>query len=202
MKFNTRELATVAVFGTLWGISEITMGSVLNALNIPLSGAFLAAIGIIIALIGRVFVPKRGSILFIGLIAMLLKLFTLGGIVIGPMVAILSEAILTELVLSLSRKPRLLTFMLAGSIGITWSLVQPLVTGPLLFGRTLFIVWLDLLDSGSRLLGLNSSAIFFIAAGLLVIYLVIGSAAGWIAWLIAKQLQIRMGRNQEDVSNQ
>ena len=202
MKFNTRELATVAVFGTLWGISEITMGSVLHALNIPLSGAFLAAIGIIIALIGRVFVPKRGSILFIGLIAMLLKLFTLGGIVIGPMVAILSEAILTELALSLSRKPRLLTFMLAGSIGITWSLVQPLVTGPLLFGRTLFIVWLDLLDSGSRLLGLNSSAIFFIAAGLLVIYLVIGSAAGWIAWLIAKQLQIRMGRNQEDVSNQ
>ena len=202
MKFNTRELATIAVFGTLWGISEITMGSVLHALNIPLSGAFLAAIGIIIALIGRVFVPKRGSILFIGLIAMLLKLFTLGGIVIGPMVAILSEAILTELVLSLSRKPRLFSFMLAGSIGITWSLVQPLVTGPLLFGRTLFIVWLDLLDSGSRLLGLNSSAIFFIAAGLLVIYLAIGSAAGWIAWVIAKQLQIRMGRNQDEVSIQ
>ena len=201
MKFNTRELATIAVFGTLWGISEITIGSVLHALNIPFAGAILAAIGLIIALIGRVFVPKRGSILFIGLIATLLKLFSLGGIVIGPMIGILSEAILTELVLLLSKKPRLFTFVLAGSIGITWSLVQPLVTGPLLFGRTLFLVWLDLLDSGSRLLGLNSSAIFLIAAGLLVIYTAIGSAAGWIAWVIAKQLQIRMGRNQEEGSN-
>ena len=202
MKFNTRELATIAVFGTLWGISEITMGSVLHALNIPFAGAILAAIGLIIALIGRIFVPKRGSIIFIGLIATLLKLFSLGGIVIGPMIGILSEAILTEIVLLLSKKPRLFTFVLAGSIGITWSLVQPLVTGPLLFGRTLFLVWLDLLDSGSRLLGLNSSAIFLIAAGLLVIYMAIGSAAGWIAWVIAKQLQIRMGRNQEEVPNQ
>ena len=202
MKFNTRELATIAVFGTLWGISEITMGSVLNALNIPFSGAVLGAIGLIIALIGRVFIPKRGSILFFGLIAMLLKLFNLGGIVIGPMVGILSEAILAELVLTLSRKPRLFHFMLAGSIGVTWNLVQPFVTGPLLFGRTLFIVWLDLLDSGSRLLGLDSSAIYLIAGGLILIYIAIGSAAGWLAWMIAKQLQIRMGRNQEEINDQ
>ncbi|MFC2063464.1 hypothetical protein ACFLXB_00010 [Chloroflexota bacterium] len=202
MKFNTRELATIAVFGTLWGISEITMGSVLNALNVPFSGAVLGAIGLLIALIGRVFIPKRGSILFFGLIAMLLKLFNLGGIVIGPMVGILSEAILAELVLTLSKKPRLFHFMLAGSIGVTWNLVQPFVTGPLLFGRTLFIVWLDLLDSGSRILGLDNSAITLIAGVLILIYIVIGSAAGWLAWMIAKQLQIRMGRNQEEISEQ
>ena len=62
MKLTTRELATIAVFGTLWGISEITMGSVLHTLNIPFTGAFLAAIGLMIALVGRVFVPRKGSI--------------------------------------------------------------------------------------------------------------------------------------------
>ena len=195
MKLATRELATIAVFGTLWGISEITMGSVLHTLNIPFSGAFLAAIGLIIAMVGRVFVPRRGSTLFIGLIAMLLKLFNLGGIVIGPMVGILSEAILAEIVLSLFGKPRLFPFLVTGAIGVTWTLVQPFITGPLLFGRTLFVVWLDLLDSGTRLLGLNESAIFLIVAGFLLIYIVIGATAGWLSWLIASQLKSRLGRS-------
>jgi hypothetical protein len=195
MKLNTRELATIAVFGTLWGISEITMGSVLHTLNMPFTGAFLAAIGLIIALTGRVFVPKRGSTLFIGLIAMLLKFFNLGGIVIGPMVGILSEAILAEIVLSLFGKPRPLSLIVAGASGVIFTLIQPFITGPLLFGRTLFIVWLDLLDLGSRYLGLNESAIFFIVGGLLLIYLIIGVAAGWLSWLIATQLKSRLGRS-------
>ena len=194
MKLTTRELATIAVFGTLWGISEITMGSVLHTLNIPFTGAFLAAIGLMIALVGRVFVPRKGSTLFIGLIAMLLKLFNLGGIVIGPMLGIFSEAILAEIVLTLFGKPRRSSLIVAGASGVIFTLIQPFITGPLLFGRTLFVVWLDLIDLGSRFLGLNESAIFLIVGGLLLIYLVIGSVAGWLAWLIASQLKVRLGR--------
>ncbi len=64
----------------------------------------LAAIGLTVALVGRVFVPRRGSTLFIGVIAMLLKLFSLGGVIIGPMVGIFTEALVAEIVLSLAGK--------------------------------------------------------------------------------------------------
>ena len=121
MKLSTRELATIAVFGTLWGISEISLGSVLKSLNIPFSGAVLAAIGLVIALVGRAFVPKKGSTLFVGVIAMLLKLFSLGGVIIGPMVGIFSEALVAEIALSLTGKPRRFSFVLAGALGVTWS---------------------------------------------------------------------------------
>lgn len=194
MKLSTRELATIAVFGTLWGISEITLGSVLKSLNVPFSGAVLAAIGLTIALIGRVFVPKKGSTLFIGVIAMLLKLFSLGGVIIGPMVGIFSEALVAELVLSLLGTPRRFSLILAGALGVAWTLVQPFVTGPLLFGRSLFVVWLDLLDSGSRLLGLSGDAVLWIVAAMLAIYLFIGCMAGWLGWEVAGQLQNRLGR--------
>lgn len=194
MKLSTRELATIAVFGTLWGISEITLGSVLKSLNVPFSGAVLAAIGLTIALIGRVFVPKKGSTLFIGVIAMLLKLFSLGGVIIGPMVGIFSEALVAELVLSLLGTPRRFSLILAGALGVAWTLVQPFVTGPLLFGRSLFVVWLDLLDSGSRLLGLSGSAVLSIVVALLAVYLFIGCVAGWLGWEVAGQLQSRLGR--------
>lgn len=194
MKLSTRELATIAVFGTLWGLVEISLGSVLKSLNIPFSGAVLAAIGLTIALAGRVFVPKRGSTLFVGVIAMLLKLFSLGGVILGPMVGIITEALVAEIVLSVLGRPRRIAFLLAGSLGVAWTLAQPFVTGPLLFGRSLFVVWLDLVDTGSRLLNINSSAAMWILLTMLFVYLLIGGLAGWLSWEVADQLQNRLGR--------
>jgi hypothetical protein len=194
MNLSTRELAILAVFGALWGVVEISLGSVLKTLNVPFSGLVLSSIGLTIALVGRVFVPKKGSTLFIGVIATLLKLFSIGGVIIGPMVGILTEALVAEIVLSLAGKPRLASHMLAGALGVAWVLVQPFVTGPLLFGRTLFVIWLDLLDQGSRYLRVNEAAAIWILAVFLAIYLVIGALVGWLSWGIAQQLQIRQGK--------
>jgi hypothetical protein len=194
MKLSTRELATLAVFGALWGLVEISLGALLKTLNIPLSGVVLSAIGLTIALVGRAFVPRRGSTLFIGVIATLLKLFSLGGVILGPMVGILTEALVAEVVLSLVGKPRRSGFVLAGALGVAWVLLQPFVTGPLLFGRTVFTVWLDLLDRGNQLLGLDPSAAIWIVTALLAIHLTIGAVVGWVSWDIARLLQVRLGR--------
>lgn len=199
MKLSTRELATLAVFGALWGLVEVSLGSVLKTLNIPLSGVILAGIGLTVALTGRVFVPRRGSTLFIGVIAMLLKLFSLGGVIIGPMVGILTEALVAEVVLTLSGKPRRWAFILAGGLGVTWVLLQPFVTGPLLFGRTLFTVWLDLLDRGKQLLGLDPALAVWIVLGFVAIHAVIGALVGWLSWDVARSLQIRLGRSSLDI---
>jgi ABC-type thiamin/hydroxymethylpyrimidine transport system permease subunit len=194
MKLSTRELAILAVFGTLWGIVEISLGSALKSLNVPLSGAVLSAIGLTVALIGRVFVPRRGATLFVGVIAMLLKLFSLGGVILGPMVGILTEALVAEIVLSLFGKPRRWVFLLAGGLGVTWVLLQPFITGPLLFGRTLLVVWLDLLDLGHRLLRLNPNTALWIVLALVAIHLAVGGLVGWLSWDFAHQLQIRLGK--------
>lgn len=194
MKLSTRELVTVAVFGTLWGVVEISMGSVLKSLNIPFSGIVLATMGLIIALVGRVFVPKKGSTIFIGVVAMLLKLFSIGGVILGPMIGIITEALVAEIVLALSGKPRRVSFMLTGALAVTWVLVQPFFTGPLFFGRSLFVIWLDLLDTGNRLFSLKADAALWIVMALLIIHLFIGCVAGWLGWDIAHQLQLRLGR--------
>jgi hypothetical protein len=194
MKLATRELATLAVFGALWGLVEISLGSFLKSLNIPLSGLVLSAIGLFIAMIGRVFVPKTGSTLFIGVIATFLKLFSLGGVIIGPMVGILTEALVAEIVLTAFGKPRRLALMVTGALGVTWVLVQPFITNPLLFGRTLFVVWLDLLDQGSRLFGLDTSAVIWILLIFLAIHLAIGLFIGWLGWDVARVLRARQGK--------
>ena len=194
MKFTTRELTTLAVFGVLWGIVEMSLGTVLKSLNVPFSGAVLASIGLSVALIGRLFVPRQGSTLFIGVIAVILKLFSLGGIIVGPMVGIISEALIAELILSLGGQPRRRWFLLAGSLSVTWAMVQPFITNPLLFGRSLITVWLNLLDQGSRYLGIDSDAAVLIVVLMAVIHLALGSIAGWFAWNTGRELQNRMGK--------
>ena len=137
MKNTTRELVTLAVFGTLWGVVEISLGSVLHAINIPMTGLVLAAVGLMIALIGRFFVPKRGSTIFVGVIATILKLFSIGAIIVGPMIGILAEALIAELVLSIFGSPTRASFVLAGVSGVLWTMAQPFFKGLLLFCRDL-----------------------------------------------------------------
>jgi ABC-type thiamin/hydroxymethylpyrimidine transport system permease subunit len=201
MKLSTRELVTVAVFGTLWGLVEISLGTVLKSLNVPLSGVVLSTVGLIIALVGRVFVPRRGSTLFVGVIAMLLKLFSLGGVILGPMIGILSEALVAELVLSAMGRPRRLSLLVAGAAGVLCPLVQPFITNPLLFGRTLLTVWLDLLDLGGRLFGLDTSAVLWIVLVLVGVHLAVGMVAGWLAWDVGRRLQGRLGTSQVEATH-
>lgn len=123
MKFSTRQLVVLAVFGALWGLVEISLGSVLHAIRMPMSGVVLSAIGLTIALMGRFFVPKAGSTLFIGIIAMILKLFSIGSVVVGPMIGILAAAIIAEIVLTAAQRPSRPAFLLAGGLAVLWTLI-------------------------------------------------------------------------------
>jgi hypothetical protein len=198
MKFNTRQLVILAVFGALWGLVEISLGSVLHAIRMPMSGVVLSAIGLTIALIGRFFVPKAGSTLFIGLIAMILKLFSIGSVVVGPMIGILAAAIIAEVVLTAAQRPSRPAFLLAGGLAVLWTLIQPFFAGLLLFGRDAMSIWLGLLEEGARLFGLGTEAAVVIVVLLVVVRLLIGAAAGWLAWRVGGLLQTRLGRVQLD----
>jgi ABC-type thiamin/hydroxymethylpyrimidine transport system permease subunit len=193
MKFTTRQLVTMAVFGALWGVVEIGLGSVLHAIKIPLTGLALTTIGLLVALIGRLFVPKRGSTFFIGVIATVLKLFSIGNIVIGPMIGILTEALVAELILDIFPKPTRLAFILAVAGGALWTLIQPFVTGLLIFGRNLLSIWLDTVDLGSRLFGLSSQAVLWIVLALVILHLAVGAVSGWLAWNLGHLVSIRLG---------
>lgn len=193
MKFSTRELVTLAVFGALWGLVEISLGSVLHAIDIPLTGMTLAIVGVMVASMGRLFVPRRGSTLFIGVLAMILKLFSIGSVVLGPMAGILAEALIAELILSVFVKPSLPAFMLACMGGSLWTMIHPFFTGMVFFGRDMFAVWLDLLDSGSRIFRLPAQAAVWIVLILVAVHLLAGGVGGWLAWKLGHAIQIRLG---------
>jgi hypothetical protein len=158
-----------------------------------MTGMALAVIGVMVASIGRLFIPKRGSTIFIGVIAMILKLFSIGSAVIGPMVGIFTEALIAELILDAFGKPSQPAFITACAGAALWTLVQPFVTGVLLFGRNLLVVWLDLLDMGTRVFGIPYQAAFWIVLTLVIVHLIFGGIGGWLAWKLGLVLKTRLG---------
>ncbi|MDH4138471.1 MAG: hypothetical protein OEW09_17390 [Anaerolineae bacterium] len=196
---TTRDWVYIAVFGALWGAIEITLGAYLHVIFPPLADTFLvgvimAGLGGIIALTGRHFVPHTGSVLMIGVVTALLKALSLGGVKIGPMVAILAESLLIEAGLLLTRQPSRWGFTLAGALAVSWNFFHKFVMMRLLFGEGIYEVAVKMIKDGNKLLGLDVRYSIAILVILLFIRLVIGAVAGWLAWDLGGAVRRRLAR--------
>lgn len=192
MKFSTRELVTMGVFGALWGGVEISLGSLFHTLNVPMTGMFLSAIGLLVVMVARYFVPRVGSSLFLGVIAALLKMLSLGGIVIWPMIAIMFEALVAEGVLTVSKTNSRWTFMITGGLGVFYTLVHPFFSQGLLAGSGVLFVWEMLLQQGSRVFGIPVEAAWSVIGIMALVHLVVGIVAGLLAWDVARLVRGRI----------
>lgn len=207
--FTTRDWVYIAVFGALWGAIEITLGAYLHVIFPPLADTFLvgvimAGLGGIIALTGRHFVPHTGSVLMVGVVATLLKALSLGGVKIGPMVAILAESLLIEVGLlgfgtlhyltQQARKPSRWAFALAGALAVSWNFFHKFVMMRLLFGQGVSEVAVKMVKDGSALLGLDIRYSMAILLILFVTRLIVGALAGWLAWDLGGAVQRRLAR--------
>jgi len=193
VKFSTKELVTLAVFGTLWGSVEMTLGAWLHAANVPFTGLLLAGVGICVALIGYVFVPRAGAVFMISLVAAILKAFSVGGVVLNPMIAIVVEGLLAELGLAIGgRHRRLLPFLLAGVLAVNWSLVQPFFTQGVLAGQGVFLIYTRTLQRVADLLGLSPGMVVALVAIVVLAHSLVGLGAGAVAAGVGRQLTRRL----------
>jgi hypothetical protein len=191
MKYTARELVLLGVFGALWGAAEMSLGSVLHMMNVPMTGMFMSAIGLTVALIGRLFVNRPGATFFIGVIAALLKMFSFGSVVIYPVFGILMEALLADAALTALHKPGRIAFALAGGIGVTWTLIHPCVSQGILAGRDMYVIWLDTLDEGARILHIDPRIGVWLFLIMAAIWFGVGVSTGLLAWNIGQTVQAR-----------
>ena len=200
--YTVRSWVIVGLFGALWGVVEMTLGSLLHLmfppqLNTFMTGVLLGGIGVLIVLTGRHFVPNRGSVLFIGVVTALIKLLSPGGARLGPFVAIVMQSLLMELVLWVGGTPRRWSFVLAGALAVAWNLPHKFIMMRLLYGTGIVQVYTKMVQDGSQLLGqmlgLDVSAALAILAILLLIRLLAGGIAGWGAWALGGAVVKRLG---------
>lgn len=109
--------AHVTIFGTLWGGLELTLGTFLHILHVPKTGLIMTGLTAILLIAQRVIYPHRGATLAAGVIAACIKSLSPGGIILGPVIGILSEALMIEIGLFLSSRC-VVTAVLSGILAI------------------------------------------------------------------------------------
>lgn len=203
-RFTTRDLVYIAVFGALWGVLEIGLGSYLHLIFPPLAtplvgvGTIMTAMGIAVALIGRLFVPRTGSVLMIGVVVAILKALSIGGVKLSPMIAIIIESLLAELGLIFARRPNRGGFMLAGCLAVLWTFFHKFFGSYVFLGRGIYEVYLGMLKAGSQALGIGMGYALIIIVAFLLIRIVVGGLAGWLAWDLGRTIQARLTQAEKD----
>jgi ABC-type thiamin/hydroxymethylpyrimidine transport system permease subunit len=193
-----RDWVTIGLFGALWGVVETTLGTYLNVIfpaftNTFFKGVILGSIGVAVALTGRYFVRRKGSVLLIGVIAALLKTLSPGGSRIGPIAAILMQSVLMEVVLSLARDPHPWAYVLGGALAVGWNFPHKFIMMGVMYGQNVVQVYRKLAQDGSQILGLDPSMALVILLILLGIRLAAGGIAGWSAWALSGAVTERRG---------
>ena len=105
----------------------------------PFAGTFLAfaSVGLVIAFV-QVWKDK-GLILYAGLIAALLKSMSPSAIILGPMIGILSEALILEVFLLLLGR-NLIGYLVGGALAVLSALIHKIVSLLITYGFDLVII--------------------------------------------------------------
>lgn len=164
---------------TLWAAQEIILGSFMHNLRIPFSGSILTffSVGLIAGFL-QIW-PYKGLIWRAGLIAALLKSVSPSHIILGPMIGIMTEALLMEMSVRLLGQgmPGL---MLGGILSMNASLFHKIVNLLIMYGWNIAGVYLNLFRWLAKQTGWKNAdpAVLFV-----VIPLAYALAGVWATWI-------------------
>jgi hypothetical protein len=130
----------------------------------------------------------------ISVVAAILKMISLGGVTVGPLVAILAEGLLMELGLIIARRPTRWAFVFAGALAVAWNFFHKFIMMYILFGKGVYEVYVGMVQQGASLLRIDLSYALLIIVILFLIRIVAGAVSGWIAWDLGRVVHDRLAR--------
>jgi len=184
----SRDTVLIGIFGALWGLMEITLGLTIKGLRIPMGGAFLTAISCVIFLTGRYFLDHRGSIFLMGAVAATIKIFSVGTVIAGPFMAILIEASIAEILISMLGINRFSYISTSITLSL-YTIVHPFIAQGLIFGDDIYNIYLETFRKISILLNINITYLVWIVIFYAILHIILGLMAGWLAY----SLSIKVG---------
>ena len=179
--------AYVTVFGTLWGGLELTLGTFLHVLHVPKTGFIMVLLSSMLLVAQRQIYSARWSTLAAGVVAACIKSLSPGGIIIGPIVGILSEALIIELCMMAGSK-RYFAAIFASSMALLWSQVQSVFNLWIFYGNDFFYSIIKVIEKFLKVHWTASVGIGLVAL-LLGIILVSGGIAGVIGAKVGRRAQ-------------
>jgi len=190
---DVRPWTYAALFGTLWGAIEATLGTALYLSKLPMRGAIIGLAGLLCLVCLRRLQPRPGVCLLAGVVAVFLKIFTLGGLYPGPIIAISVQALALEIAFTASGS-RAIGAAIGGFITLATNPLQMVLTMWVITGTVAVRSYLRLLQEAAAAVGLGGLKPEVVFASIVVAKGLIGFAGGFWAWWVAGRVMRRLGK--------
>lgn len=183
--------AYIAIFGGLWGITETLLGNFLHVLDLPFKGTIMSAIGCIICLVGGSMLPAKEKfpIITIGMVAVIIRLFSFGVFKIHVFLSMLTAACLIQGAVSFLGY-NVIGFIVAGIFACFAPYMSAILFFGIIFGHGIMSFYHGIIKESSTL-GYITHYSMIIAFFIIGINVVVGMIAGVSAWRFGKMLRVQ-----------
>jgi hypothetical protein len=189
---DVRPWTYAALFGTLWGAIEATLGTALYLSKLPMRGAIIGLAGLLCLVCLRRLQPRPGVCLLAGVVAIFLKVFTLGGLYTGPIIGIGVQALSLEVAFT-ATGGRAIGAAIGGFLALATNPLQMIITTWVVTGTDAVRAYLLLLQEAAEAVGFGGLRAEIVFAVVVVVKGLIGLAGGFWAWWVAGRVVRRLG---------
>jgi hypothetical protein len=189
---DVRPWTYAALFGALWGSLELSVGTILQLSRMPLRGTIMAFFGLLCMFTLRKLQPEPGICLLTGFVVIVLKVFSMGGFIPGPVIGIGLEAIIVELTFAVTKNTRL-SAALSGAGVLVSHPIQMVLMIRLMSGPEPLAVMVRSLSSLLEKMSINPPSVQILAVLFLGFWFMAGLFLGLGAWRIAGRVAGRVG---------
>jgi len=191
------ELTILAILAACNAALELTLGSYLHLIKFPLTGMVMVGINIIVYTAGYALVPKKGTIISMGLITALMNLLLGGSFKLWAIVAIFLESVIIELVI-LSLGFNFWSVITASIVTNVFGFVFTMFVYGIILGHGVISGLLRILKWFIRNPATLNSSLFGLGLLIVLIHCVVGAISGWFAWKLNPVFIIR-GKELQNV---
>lgn len=176
-----------AVIGGIWASFEIVIGSFLHNLRIPFSGTILASFSVFMLTAFMQLWKDPGIIWRAGIICALMKSLSPSAVILGPMVGIISEAVLIWIFLWLFG-PNLLGYITGGIAAVSSALLHKVGSLLLIYGFDLLKIAEGLYHYLVKVSGFDNISVHLLLIIILGVYTGLGSLAAVMGYRTGKKI--------------
>lgn len=175
-----------AVVGGFWASVEIIIGSFLHNLRIPFASPILASVGVLIMVSFHRLWNERGIIWRAGLLCALMKCISPSAVIMGPMIGIMSQALLMELSIAVF-KGSFPGYFLGGILALLSSIAQKIIGILFLYGLNALELYKNMYYFAVRQFNVQNSNPWHLILAVIVIYAALGFLAALVGFLAGKK---------------